>query len=103
VPGLPALLPEVWLHWDHKTARERGREALLRFRMDFLLLLSHSQRIVLEVDGSRHYASHDGKRPDPARYADAMRADRNSSSCQTKVGGDPAEPSALTTNVHRIG
>jgi hypothetical protein len=34
VPDLPALLPEVWLHWDHKTARERSREALLRFRMD---------------------------------------------------------------------
>ncbi|MDQ2873869.1 MAG: hypothetical protein M3Y33_03250 [Actinomycetota bacterium] len=35
VRDLPALLPEVWLHWDHKTARERGPDALLRFRMDF--------------------------------------------------------------------
>lgn len=25
----PALLPEVWLHWDHKTVQERGPEALL--------------------------------------------------------------------------
>jgi hypothetical protein len=30
---------EIWLDWDHKTARERGRDALLRFRLDFLLLL----------------------------------------------------------------
>jgi very-short-patch-repair endonuclease len=77
VPGLPALLPEVWLHWDPKTARQRGPEALLRFRMDFLLLLPHSQRVVLEVDGIHHYASPDGKRQDATRYADNMRADRD--------------------------
>ena len=77
VPGLPALLPEVWLHWDHKTARERGPEALLRHRMDFLLLMPHGHRVVLEVDGSRHYASQDGKRPDATAYANNMRADRD--------------------------
>ena len=76
MPGLPALLPEVWLHWDPKTVRERGIKAMLGFRMDFLLLLPHGQRVVLEVDGSHHYASPDGKRPDPARYADGMRGDR---------------------------
>jgi len=77
VHDLPALLPEVWLHWDHKTVRERGPDALLRFRMDFLLLLPHGQRVVLEVDGLHHYASSDGKRPDPARYADGVRGDRD--------------------------
>jgi very-short-patch-repair endonuclease len=45
--------------------------------MDFLLLLPHRQRVVLEVDGIHHYASPDGKRPDAARYADNMRADRD--------------------------
>ncbi|MGW7529100.1 hypothetical protein [Streptomyces sp. NPDC054783] len=54
-PGDPALLPEVWLHWDHRTVQERGPEALLRSRIDFLLLLPHGQRVVLEVDGSQHY------------------------------------------------
>ena len=76
VPGLPALLPEIWLHWDAKTARERGRDALLRFRMDFLLLLPRGERVVLEGDGTTHYASADGTRPDPARYADGVRGDR---------------------------
>ncbi len=76
VPDLPALLPEIWLHWDHKTARERGRDALLRFRMDFLFLLPHGQRVVLEVDGSRHFTSDDGQ-PDAARYASGVRADRD--------------------------
>ncbi|WP_137963133.1 AbiJ-related protein, partial [Klebsiella variicola] len=31
---LPALLPEVWLHWDPKTVSERGAGALLNHRMD---------------------------------------------------------------------
>jgi len=56
VPDLPALLPEVWLHWDPKTVAERGPNALLRFRMDFLLLLPAGARIVVEVDGKYHHA-----------------------------------------------
>jgi very-short-patch-repair endonuclease len=75
VPDLPALLPEVWLHWDPKTVRERGADALLRFRMDFLMLFSHAARVVIEVDGQRHYASDTG-RADPMRYADMVAADR---------------------------
>ena len=74
LPGLPALLPEVWLHWDPKTASERGPQAMLNFRMDFLLLLPHSHRVVLEVDGKTHYST--GGRPDPAVYARGARADR---------------------------
>lgn len=77
VYDLPALLPEVWLHWDPKTVRERGPEALLRSRMDFLLLLPHGQRIVLEVDGSQHYTRDAGRRPDSSKYAEMMAADRD--------------------------
>lgn len=76
VRDLPALLPEVWLHWDPKTVRDRGPKALLRFRMDFLLLLPLGQRVVLEVDGSQHYTSSDG-RPDGTKYAANMRGDRD--------------------------
>ncbi|MDQ7907661.1 hypothetical protein RB614_24370 [Phytohabitans sp. ZYX-F-186] len=74
VYDLPALLPEVWLHWDPQTVRMRGADALLRFRMDFLMLLPRGIRVVLEVDGVRHY-SQDG-RPHPPTYAENMRADR---------------------------
>ncbi|WP_340375943.1 hypothetical protein U5640_12750 [Streptomyces sp. SS7] len=77
VYDLPALLPEVWLHWDHKTVRQRGPEALLRFRMDFLLLMPHGQRIVLEVDGSQHYTRDGGQRPDTSKYAEMMAGDRD--------------------------
>ena len=71
---LPALLPEVWLHWDPKTVKERGPDAMLRFRMDFLLLLPHGQRVVLEVDGNTHYSP--GGTPRSCRYADGVRGDR---------------------------
>jgi very-short-patch-repair endonuclease len=75
VPELPALLPEVWLHWDPKTVKERGPDALLRFRMDFLLLLPNGVRIVVEVDGKQHYATDDGA-ADITRYAAMVSADR---------------------------
>jgi very-short-patch-repair endonuclease len=76
VPDLPALLPEVWLHWDPVAAKIRGPKALLRFRMDFLLLLPHGQRVVIEVDGSQHFASPDG-RADGRKYAENVRGDRD--------------------------
>jgi AbiJ N-terminal domain 3 len=76
VPRLPALLPEVWLHWDPKTVAERGVDALARFRMDFLLLLPHGVRVVIEVDGQHHYADETG-RANPWRYAEMVAADRD--------------------------
>lgn len=76
IPQLPALLPEVWLHWDPQTVKQRGTEALFRFRMDFLLLMPHGVRIVIEVDGKQHYADTNG-RADAALYARAMAADRD--------------------------
>lgn len=79
IPDLPALLPEVWLHWDHKTVAQRGAAALLNFRMDFLLLLP-GHRIVLEVDGKQHYTDTRGH-ASPARYADNVRADRDMKLC----------------------
>jgi len=75
VPRLPALLPEVWLHWDPKTLRMRGRDALLHSRMDFLLLMPNNVRVVIEVDGKHHY-SENGKAA-PKRYAQMVEADRD--------------------------
>lgn len=75
VPNPPALLPEVWLHWDPRAIKERGPDALLRFRMDFLLLLPQGVRVVIEVDGKHHYADAGGS-ADVQRYAQMVRADR---------------------------
>lgn len=70
-----ALLPEVWVHWDPRSVRERGKHAFTSQRMDFLLLLPGGRRVVLEVDGQQHYAV-DG-RPDPSTYARTVQADRD--------------------------
>jgi very-short-patch-repair endonuclease len=76
VPDLPALLPEVWLHWDPMAAKIRGPKALLRFRMDFLLLLPQGQRVVIEVDGAHHFSNSDGQ-ANGTKYADNVRGDRD--------------------------
>lgn len=75
VYDMPALLPEVWLLWDWKNRSSRALDAMLAMRMDFLLLLPNSQRVVLEVDGAHHYSTDDGQ-ASPGKYADTVRADR---------------------------
>lgn len=71
----PALIPEVWLHWDPMTVQQRGTHRILpRFRMDFLILFSPRERVVLEVDGKHHYA--DDERASPTKYGEMARADR---------------------------
>jgi hypothetical protein len=75
IQDLPALLPEVWLHWDPQTLKARGARAMMNLRMDFLMLLPGGHRIVLEVDGKQHYAT--GPRADPSVYAATMRGDRD--------------------------
>lgn len=72
--GFPALLPEVWLHWDPIAKSVRGDDAMLTQRMDFLMLLPGHRRVVLEVDGAQHYSVND--RPSPAAYAETTRGDR---------------------------
>jgi hypothetical protein len=75
-PHIPALLPEVWLHWDPKTVAERGVLALTNFRMDFLALFPGGVRVVVEVDGVQHYSDADGK-ASPAIYAKNVSGDRD--------------------------
>jgi len=70
-----ALLPEVWVHWDPHTVRQRGDAAYSTHRMDFLMLLPDHRRVVLEVDGQQHYSV--GGRPSPETYARTMRGDRD--------------------------
>ena len=71
----PVLLPEVYLHFDPKTLSERGGfEVLKNQRMDFLLLLPNSVRVVIEVDGKQHYAT--GDNADPKLYSNLMYSTR---------------------------
>jgi hypothetical protein len=69
--ALPALVPQVYLHDDPAVVRTlRHRLPLPRQRMDFLLLLPGSQRIVLEVDGQHHFS--EGDHPSLKVYADGV-------------------------------
>lgn len=78
----PALVPQVWLHYDPKASWQRDRPTpIVRQRMDFLLLLPGRRRVVLEVDGKHHYADDNGH-ASPVRYAEMVRADR-----QLRLGG----------------
>ena len=73
---LPALIPQVYLHFDPFTVRQRGgHKELPRQRMDFLLLLAQRVRVVIEVDGQHHYAD-DQQRASPRRYAEMAAEDR---------------------------
>ncbi|MBE7451453.1 MAG: hypothetical protein HS111_21910 [Kofleriaceae bacterium] len=79
---LPALLPQVYLHYDPATLAElRCRNLAKRFlcqRMDFLMLLPGGARVVLEIDGQQHYATSldADARPSPQVYAETVRGDR---------------------------
>src|ERR1017187_8680068 len=73
--NLPAIIPQVYLHYDPYTLRELPNgSALVRQRMDFLLLLPYRQRVVIEIDGKQHYAN--GNTASPQRYAEMVAEDR---------------------------
>lgn len=100
---LPALIPQVYLHYDPYTiAQLKGKRRLPRQRMDFLLLLSPFERIVIEVDGKQHYS--DGNQSSPSRYADMVQADRDLRLSGYEVyrfggaelSGDPGESTVVT-------
>jgi hypothetical protein len=75
--GIAALIPQVYLHYDPYTAAQRGGPGpVSRQRMDFLLLLPHRARVVIECDGKQHYADDNG-RADPRRCAAMMADDRD--------------------------
>jgi hypothetical protein len=79
---LPALVPQVYLHYDPVSLRQlRARGDGRRFdvqRMDFLMLLPLGVRVVLEIDGQQHHST--GRelsaRPSPEEYARTVRSDR---------------------------
>jgi hypothetical protein len=75
---VPALIPQVYLHYNPYTARELAAMnglQLPRQRMDFLLLPGGPTRIVVEVDGKQHYATDNGV-ASPTRYAEMVSEDR---------------------------
>jgi very-short-patch-repair endonuclease len=74
--SFPALVPQVYLHFDPKSLKDlEGQQRLPRQRMDFLILLSNNQRIVIEIDGKQHYSENDNV-PSPRKYSEMVAEDR---------------------------
>lgn len=70
----PALIPQVYCHYDPKSAKLRGGQVYVHQRMDFLMLLPRGVRVIVEIDGKQHYAN--GEKANPKLYADMVRDDR---------------------------
>lgn len=47
---LPALIPQVYLYYDPQTLKQRGYKLFEHQKMDFLMIFSHKDRIVIEID-----------------------------------------------------
>jgi very-short-patch-repair endonuclease len=72
----PALIPQVYLHYDPYTIKQLGGiSRLTRQRMDFLILFSSTVRVVIEVDGSQHFS--DAGAASLEKYAEMVQADRD--------------------------
>lgn len=76
---LPALIPQVYLYYDPQTQKDRGYKLFEHQKMDFLMIISHRNRVVIEIDGKQHYA--DGDRASPKLYSEMVRAHREMSLC----------------------
>jgi hypothetical protein len=74
--SVPALLPQVYLHYNPSTWKQRNGHpgVLARERMDYLLLAPHGGRLVIEVDGKQHYA--EGDTASPRLYSQMVAEDR---------------------------
>ena len=73
----PALIPQVYLYYDPQTFKQRGYKLFEHQKMDFLMIFSHRDRVVIEIDGKQHYA--EGDEASPKLYADMVKAHREMS------------------------
>lgn len=67
----PALIPQVYLHYDPHAKTWRGNNVVYTHqRMDFLMLLPRGVRVVIEIDGKQHYS--EGNISSPKLYAEMV-------------------------------
>ncbi|NFB73488.1 DUF559 domain-containing protein [Clostridium butyricum] len=73
---LPVLIPQVYLHYDPLTIKQlNGQKRLIHQRIDFLILFSDKDRVVIEIDGKQHYSEND--KSSPKKYSQMVKADRS--------------------------
>ncbi len=71
---LPALIPQIYCHYDPRSAKMRNGQIYVHQRMDFLLLISNNRRVVIEIDGKQHYSV--GEKASPVLYSKMVEDDR---------------------------
>lgn len=84
--NIPALIPQVYMYYDPKIKTQREWRIFEHQKMDFMMIISPTQRVVFEIDGIQHY-SEDEIAPgtehkhyaSPARYSEMMKANREMS------------------------
>lgn len=54
--NIPALITQVYLYYDPKTQSQRELKIFEHQKMEFMMIISPSQRVVIEIDGQQHYA-----------------------------------------------
>lgn len=74
---LPALIPQVYLYYDPLTIKQRGYKLFEHQKMDFLMIFSHRNRIVIEIDGKQHYSRDNIASPE--LYSEMVKAHREMS------------------------
>ena len=74
------------MYYDPKTKAQREWQIFEHQKMDFMMIISPTQRVVFEIDGYQHYAEDEvvpGTQykhyASPARYAEMMKAHREMS------------------------
>lgn len=82
--NIPALIPQVYMYYDPKTKKQREWQIFEHQKMDFMMIIAPTQRIVFEIDGSQHYSedeiapgTHYKHYSSPVKYAEMMKAHRD--------------------------
>lgn len=73
--AIPALLPQVYLYYiPYSLCQLAGERQISRQQVDFLLLLSDQDRIVIEVDSKQRYSQEN--QTSPKLYSEIVSEDR---------------------------
>lgn len=73
---MPALTLQVDLYYDPLILKQRGWKLFEYQKMDFMMLFSKANRIVIEADGDAYYATDDNM-ASPSRYIEMVKVQRD--------------------------
>ena len=102
-PDLPALIPQVYCHYDPKSAVMRKGTVYVHQRMDFLMLFSDKERVVIEIDGMQHYSDEQELEVLLDKKVDKVRKSIASSKKYAEMVEDDRKLKLYGYNVFRFG